>query len=152
MTNKEDILKMMEDMNDKDNFEEFSYNFNIDEIKEAINKVIEEINPKFLSIFDVSIFLGKVAKKLSETIYNSEMDINNKFTIITSIANNVLDELELKGLITLDLSIQFREIFKESSEYKDIISNVSNFMKSTSEQKQMILTNSFQSIISKFIT
>jgi ribosomal protein S25 len=152
MTSKEDILKMMEDMNDKNEFEEFSYEFNIDEIKEAINKVIDELNPNLISVFDVSIFLGKVAKKLTETFYNSDMDMGNKYTVITSIANSVLDELELKGLITLDLSIQFREIFKESAEYKDVINNVSNFMKADAEQKQMILTKSFQTIISKFIT
>jgi len=152
MTSKEDIIKMMEDMNDKNEFEEFSYEFNIDEIKEAINKVIDELNPNLISVFDVSIFLGKVAKKLTETFYSSEMDMGNKYTVITSIANSVLDELELKGLITLDLSVQFREIFKESAEYKDVINNVSNFMKSTPEQKQLILTKSFQNIISKFIT
>ena len=141
---------MMEDINDKDEFEEIKYEFNIDEIKDAINKVIDELNPTFLTVFDISIFLGKVAKKLVETVYDTDLSIENKYTVIITIASSVLEELELRGLITLDLSIQFKEIFKDSSQFKDTISNISNFMKASPEQKQLILVNSFQNLLTNF--
>ena len=150
MSNKNDIIKMMEDINDKDEFEEIKYEFNIDEIKDAINKVIDELNPTFLTVFDISIFLGKVAKKLVETVYDTDLSIENKYTVIITIASSVLEELELRGLITLDLSIQFKEIFKESSQFKDTISSISNFMKASPEQKQLILVNSFQNLLTNF--
>jgi hypothetical protein len=150
MSNKNDIIKMMEDINDKDEFEEIKYEFNIDEIKDAINKVIDELNPTFLTVFDISIFLGKVAKKLVETVYDTDLSIENKYTVIITIASSVLEELELRGLITLDLSIQFKEIFKDSSQFKDTISNISNFMKASPEQKQLILVNSFQNLLTNF--
>jgi hypothetical protein len=150
MSNKNDIIKMMEDINDKDDFEDIKYEFNTEEIKDAVNNVINELNPTFLTVFDISIFLGKVAKKLVETVYDTNLSLENKYTVIITIANSVLEELELRGLITLDLSIQFKEIFKESAQFKDTISNISNFMKSSNEEKQIILVNSFQNLLSNF--
>jgi hypothetical protein len=131
--------------------EEFNINFTIDQIREAINKVIEEMDPNFVSLFDISIFLGNVAKKLSSTLKDDNLSFDKKYNIILSISQTVVDELEQKGLINLELSTQFREIFRDGDKYKDILSSFSNFLSSSKEVKQKIIMNTFESLLNRFL-
>ena len=126
-----------------------SFQFNKEDIRNVMNKLIEEMNPKFLSIFDISIFLGNVGKKLNETISDKNLRIKDKYAIIVNISKTVVDELEERGLIDLEIANDFREAFKDSNEYSEIINNISNFMSSSKEQKQKIISKALENITSK---
>jgi hypothetical protein len=115
------------------------FNFSPESIKDVINNLLEELNPRFVSVFDISIFLGNVGKNLTQTVKSKNLTINEKYTIILNISKTVIDELEERGLIDLELANEFRETFKSSAGYSDLINDISNFMSSSKEhQKEMI--------------
>lgn len=134
---------------EEDEIPKESFKFSSEDIKDVMNKLINELNPKFLSIFDISIFLGNVGKKLNETLTNKTITIKEKYAIILNISKTVVDELEERGLIDLELANDFREAFKDSNEYSEIICNISNFMSSSKEQKQKMLNKAFENITNK---
>lgn len=134
---------------ESDNEQETEFNFTTEKIKEVITNIIDELNPTFLSIFDISVFLGNVGKKLSETISNKELSFKNKYSIIIKISKTVVVELEERGLIDLDMANEFREVFKDSDEYNEMISSISNFMSASKEQQQKIVNKALENITNK---
>lgn len=126
--------------------------FTIEQIKDVINILIEELSPNFTTVFDISFFLGKVANKLMTTFENEETTFETKLNVITGIADNVVNELEERGLITFELSHQFKEIFKDSSEYKKMLLNINNFFSLPAEKKQEIIVSSIQNLLTNFLT
>jgi len=127
------------------------FEFDINSIKEAVSSLIEELNPVFSSIFDISIFLGNVGKKLSDTVKNKELNFKTKYKMIISISKTVVDMLEEKGLIDLEMANEFREVFKDSEEYNEVISTVSNFMSSSKEQQQKMVNKAIKNMGYKFL-
>jgi len=151
----EDILKIMEEENEiKEDMttEIIGFNFSKDEINNAINNILDELKPKFNSIFDVSMFLGNVAKKLISTLVDSNLKIKDKYRVIFEINRTVIDELEERGIITMDLAFQFREMFKDDNEVKDIVYSVSDFFDSSPEEKTMMISSAISGFIGKFLT
>lgn len=151
---KEEFIKSLEE--DESNYmepdnESSGIDFTIEQIREAINRVIDEMNPNFISLFDISIFLGNVAKKLSSTLNDNNLSFDKKYQIILSISQTVVDELEQRGLINIEMSSEFKEVFRDGEKYKDILSNVSNFLSSSKENKQKIIMNAFENILNRFL-
>jgi len=132
--------------NDSEAGDDINFEFDINSIKEAVSSLIEEINPVFLSIFDISIFLGNVGKKLSDTVKNKELNFKTKYKMIVSISKTVVDMLEEKGLIDLEMANEFREVFKDSDEYNEMISTISNFMSSSKEQQQKMVNKALKNM------
>jgi hypothetical protein len=151
---REEFIKSLEE--DESNYNEpenesSGIDFTIEQIREAINRVIDEMNPNFISLFDISIFLGNVAKKLSSTLNDNNLSFDKKYQIILSISQTVVDELEQRGLINIEMSSEFKEVFRDGEKYKDILSNVSNFLSSSKENKQKIIMNAFENILNRFL-
>jgi hypothetical protein len=157
--NKEDLIKFLEQDNSNyeipDSESEESgfkdYKFDLDQIKEAINKVIEELNPNFSSLFDISIFLGNVAKNLTSTMKDENISFDTKYNILISISQTVCEELENRGLISVEMSMEFKEAFKDGQKYKDVLSSVSDFFTASKDKKRKILMNAFENVLSRFL-
>jgi hypothetical protein len=133
------------------NFSE-KFNFSDEFIKEIMGKIIDEINPTFITIFDISVFLGTVAKRIAETVIDGELSFKSKYSIVIGISKVVVDELETRGLIDLEMANDFREMFKESDEYNDIISGISSFMSSSKEEKQVIVQTTIKNLTQKLLS
>lgn len=136
---------------ESENDENFNFDFNLDEIKDAINKVLEELNPRFSSLFDISIFLGNVAKKLTSTIRDESLSFDKKYNVIIGISQIVCEELENRGLISIEMSMEFREAFKDGQKYKDVLSSISGFFSAPKETKHKMIMNAFENVLSKFL-
>jgi len=151
----DDILKIMEEENeikDDTTTEIIRFNFSKDDINNAINNILDELKPKFNTVFDVSMFLGNVAKKLISTLVDSNLKIKDKYRVIFEINKTVIDELEERGIITMDLAFQFREMFKDDSEVKDIVYSVSDFFDSSPEERTRMISSAISGFIGKFLT
>jgi hypothetical protein len=155
--NREEFIKSLEDdnasdiENDDDIAEELNFDFSPEQIKEAINNVISEINPTFVSIFDVSIFLGNVAKKLTSTLKNESIPFDVKYKIILQISQTVVNELEQKGLIDIEMASEFKSSIKEGEQYKDVVGKISSFFTSPPDVKHKLIMNTLDGLLNRFL-
>lgn len=116
--------------------------FSADQIQKAIAEALAQNIGEINNVISMSLFVSNVGKKLINTIGNNNLTAVERIDIIANIGEKITDHLESKTLITFELAQQFREVLKNTDEFKATIQAINNFVLADPEQKKNIL-NSF---------
>jgi SNF2 family DNA or RNA helicase len=75
------------------------------ELKLIITKLLDEdSSKKFTSIVDICLFLWEIVDKIMEGVNDKNMSLQQKEDLAVLIANSVVNFLEEKGMITIELA------------------------------------------------
>lgn len=116
--------------------------FTSEQITNAINEVLGSNIGTINNVISMSLFVSNVGKRLINTLENKNLTAVERIDIIASIGEKITDTLEEKTVITFELAQQFREVLKNTDDFKATIQSVSNFVLADTEQKKAML-NSF---------
>jgi hypothetical protein len=119
--------------------------FTIDQIKDVLETFLKDEAPKLNNIIDVTLFISKVAKKILNTVTNETLTATQKIKTTIDISEMLVDELELRTIISLELAAEFRETLKNSESITEMFASMSvftdaitkvgeNFLKDNSEK------------------
>lgn len=101
--------------------------FSIDQIKEVLESFLKTEAPKLNNIIDVTLFISKVAKKILSTVTSETLSATQKIKTTIDISEKLVDELELRTIISLELAAEFRETLKSSESITEMLSSMSIF-------------------------
>ncbi len=119
--------------------------FTIDQIKEVLETFLEKGAPRLNNIIDVTLFISKVSKQILTTFNNENLSVTQKIKATIDISEKVVDELESRTIISLELANEFRETLKDSESITEMLGSMSvftdaitkvgeNFLKENSEK------------------
>jgi hypothetical protein len=114
--------------------------FTTEQITEAITAVLESNKVELNNVISLSIFVSNVGKRLIGTLNNNTLTAVQRVDIIADIGLQITAYLEEKTLITFELAQQFREVLKNTDDFKQTIQAVNNFVLADPEQKKTILS------------
>jgi hypothetical protein len=116
--------------------------FTPEQITAAINEVLGVNIGSINNVISMSIFVSNVGKKLINTLENKNLSPVERIDIIATIGEKITDTLEEKTIITFELAHQFREVLKNTDDFKLTIQSINNFVLADTEQRKVLL-NSF---------
>jgi hypothetical protein len=115
--------------------------FSAEQITNAINDVLGANIGTINNVISMSIFVSNVGKKLISTLDNKNLTPVERIDIIANIGEKITDTLEEKTVITFELAQQFREVLKNTDDFKLTIQSINNFVLADTEQKKSILSS-----------
>jgi hypothetical protein len=115
--------------------------FTTEQINVAIAAVLEQNKAEINNVISLSLFVSNVGKKLIGTINSSTLTAVQRVDIIADIGSQITSYLEEETLITFELAQQFREVLKNTDEFKQTIQAINNFVLADPEQKKTILSS-----------
>ncbi len=115
--------------------------FTTEQINNAIAYVLENNKAELNNVISLSIFVSNVGKQLIGTLNNATLTAVQRIDIIADIGAQITTYLEGKTLITFELAQQFREVLKNTDDFKQTIQAVNNFVLADPEQKKTILSS-----------
>jgi hypothetical protein len=115
--------------------------FTTEQITEAITAVLESNKAELNNVISLSIFVSNVGKRLIGTLNNNTLTAVQRIDIIADIGTQITSYLEEKTLITFELAQQFREVLKNTDDFKQTIQSINNFVLADPEQKKTILSS-----------
>jgi len=115
--------------------------FTAEDIAKVVSELLIENAGQLNNVISLSLFVSNVGKRLINTVQNNKLTIEQKVDVIAKVGSQVVEELENKGHITLELALQFREVLSNTEEFKSTIKAVSSFMIATPEERKSILSN-----------
>ena len=115
--------------------------FTTEQINNAIAYVLENNKAELNNVISLSIFVSNVGKQLIGTLNNATLTAVQRVDIIADIGAQITTYLEGKTLITFELAQQFREVLKNTDDFKQTIQAVNNFVLADPEQKKTILSS-----------
>jgi len=115
--------------------------FSAEQITNAINDVLGANIGTINNVISMSIFVSNVGKKLISTLDNKNLTPIERIDIIANIGEKITDTLEEKTVITFELAQQFREVLKNTDDFKLTIQSINNFVLADTEQKKAILSS-----------
>lgn len=115
--------------------------FTTEQITEAITAVLESNKAELNNVISLSIFVSNVGKRLIGTLNNNTLTAVQRIDIIADIGTQITTHLEEKTLITFELAQQFREVLKNTDDFKQTIQSINNFVLADPEQKKTILSS-----------
>jgi hypothetical protein len=124
--------------------------FTEEEIKNVVNSLLGE-SKTLNNVIEMSIFVTNVGKTLIATIKDRDVTLLQKFEIIQNIGNVVVNHLEDKAIITLELAQEYREVLKNTGEYKETLSGLSDFLEAPPETKKVMFGNFLCSCIKSLL-
>ena len=116
--------------------------FTPEQIKEALNEVLKDAIPKFNNVLDLTFFVSKVSKQLLTTLQNESINRGDKVKATISISNTIIDELEIKGIVDLEMANEFREILTNTQSMADML----NHFGETFSEMEKIATKSWNDL------
>jgi len=125
--------------------------FTPEDIAKVVAELVAENANELTNVISLSLFVSNVGKRLINTVQNNKLTIEERVDVIAKIGSQVVEELETKGHITLELALQFREVLSNTDEFKSTIKAVSNFMIASPEEKKSILSNFLCSCITSVL-
>lgn len=134
------VLKIIQDMD-----------FTPEDIAKVVAQLIAENATNLNNVISLSLFVANTGKRLIDTVENNKLTIEQRVDVIARIGSQVVEELENKGHITLELALQFREVLSNTDEFKSTIKSVSNFMIATPDERKSILAKFLCSCINSVL-
>jgi len=113
--------------------------FTTEQIIGAINDVLGQNKIDLNNVISLSLFVSNVGKKLIGTLNNVYLTAVQRIDIIADIGAQITAYLEEKTLITFELAQQFRDVLKNTDEFKQLIQAINNFALAEPEEKKTIL-------------
>lgn len=125
--------------------------FTTEQIQAAITEVLTQNAGEINNVVNMSLFVSAVGKRLISTLGNNKLSVVERIDIIAGVGEKVTDYLEAKTLVTFELAQQFRDVLKNSDDFKNTIQSINNFVLADPEQKKtmlsMFLCNCINSIL-----
>lgn len=125
--------------------------FTPEDISRVVSELIAENAADITNVISLSLFVSNVGKRLIDTIQNNKLTIEQRVDIIAKIGSQVVEDLENKGRITIELAYQFREVLSNTNEFKATINAVSNFVIASPEERKSILSGFLCSCITTIL-
>ena len=125
--------------------------FTPEQITSAINEVLAANIGAINNVISMSIFVSNVGKKLINTLENKNLTAVERIDIIANIGEKITDTLEERTVITFELAQQFREVLKNTDDFKSTIQSVNNFVLADVEEKKAILSSFLCSCITSIL-
>jgi hypothetical protein len=106
-----------------------------DELKIIVGKLLDEdSSKKFTSIVDICLFLWEIVDKIMEGVNDKNMTLQQKEDLAVLIANSVVNFLEERGMITVELAEKSRRIISTADVFLDLLLG----LKGVGSLKQMV--------------
>ena len=125
--------------------------FTVEQIQAAVTEVLAQNVGEINNVISMSLFVSNVGKKLINTLGNKSLTAVERVDIIAAIGEQITNHLEEKTLITFELAQQFREVLKNTDEFKATIQSINNFVLADPEQKKTMLSAFLCSCISSIL-
>jgi hypothetical protein len=128
--------------------------FTPEQIKDVVNQLVNENVQQFSSIFEICMFISNVNKKLKELFCNENIAIGDIINNTTEIGTVVVDTLEVKSIITLDLASEYREILSNTVSIKESLAGFVDLNMTMGEAKEngkKILSNMLKSFVDNLL-
>lgn len=115
--------------------------FSADQIKEFLEKALGEQTPVLSNLIDITLFISKVSKGLISTLTDKNLNATEKLTLTLSVSETIVNELEMKTIISLELANEFRNTLKNGQSISNMLSSFSDFTEKISEAIPAELVN-----------
>ena len=124
-------------------------NISSEEVKAIAAKILDgDKSKKFSSIVDICIFIWEIVDKVIETMNDNSMNMQQKEDFAVSIANSIINFLEERGLITVDLAFRSRNLVRTADVFLDILLSLKSMNNITQMVKNPTKENCIKSIFS----
>lgn len=100
--------------------------FTDEQINEVLNTFLGEKAPEFRNVLELTIFISKISRELLNTVKNTTIDKDMKVKVTVDIGKKIVDELENRGVITIEMSNEVREILTNTQTLSDMFSTFMN--------------------------
>lgn len=95
---------------------------NADQIKSVVNQLLgKKTADDFATAFDVCQFLKSVVDKVLQTTNNTKLTLQEKEDFMVSIAGTVVDFLEEKGILKVEVAQKTRSMIKTVDIFLDVM-------------------------------
>ena len=120
-----------------------------EEIKIIIGKLLDaDSSKKFSSTVDICMFLWEIVDKIMEGVNSETMTMQQKEDLAVSIASSVINFLEERGMITVELASKARSLVKTADVFLDLLLGLKGMNSLTQMVKNPTKENCFKSIFS----
>lgn len=123
------MLKRIRNKN-KNNYFYFEMEVTPEQVKNVIFDIIEKQLPIFTTVLDITNFIVRVKRKLSAILEDPSLTSEQRYNNSLTIASTIVDELEIQGIITLELAIEMRSFLKQSLKHKQVAVDLLEIKKS----------------------
>lgn len=106
--------------------------FTNEQINEVLNSFLGDKAPEFRNVLELTIFISKISKELLSTVKNNSVDRDAKVKVTVDVGRRIIDELEVRGLVTLEMANEVREILTNTETLSDMFSTFMNEVETTS--------------------
>ena len=128
--------------------------FTSEQIKDAINILINDNIQEINSVFEICMFVANVNNKLKELFCNGESKLGDIINNTTEIGSVVVDTLESKSIITLDLANEYREVLNSTISIKESLSGIIDLNITVTDVKEngkKMLSNLLKSFVDNLL-
>jgi hypothetical protein len=112
------------------------------------NLLDKEGSKKFENVVDIGTFLWKVVHKILETTKDASLKLQQKEDILVEISGTVINFLEEKGIITIELAEKGRNLLKTADVFLDVLIGMYSFVTVNEVVKNPSKENCIKSIFS----
>jgi hypothetical protein len=120
-----------------------------EEIKIIIGKLLDaDSSKKFSSTVDICMFLWEIVDKIMEGVNSETMTMQQKEDLAVSIASSVINFLEERGMITVELASKARSLVRTADVFLDLLLGLKGMNSLTQMVKNPTKENCFKSIFS----
>jgi hypothetical protein len=121
--------------------------------KEDLKKIVCQILDKdktktFNSVIDIATFLWEVVEKIIEISKDKELTLQQKEDLAVKNAGIVVDFLEEKSVITVELAIKVRSLIKTADVFLDILIGIYSFVEIKKTMSNPTPQNCFKAMFS----
>lgn len=114
----------------KNNYFYFEMEVTPEQVKNAIFGIIEKQLPIFTTVLDITNFIVKVKRKLANILEDPSLTSEQRYNNSVTVATTIVDELEVQGIISLELAIEMRSFLKQSLKHKQVAVDLLEIKKS----------------------
>ncbi len=125
------------------------YKMDFETVKQIFNELIASNTYRFDSVFDITMFISVINRRFAEEI--KKLTMQEKITKIQDIGNYVIDELEIRALVTIELARDFRNILKNTDSYRNMFQGLSDFFDAPMEEKKAMISDFLCGFIQKML-
>jgi hypothetical protein len=112
------------------------------------NLLDKEGSKKFETVVDIGTFLWKVVHKILETTNDASLKLQQKEDILVEISGTVIDFIEERGMITVELAEKSRSLLKTADVFLDVLIGIYSFVSVNEVLKNPSKENCIKSIFS----
>jgi hypothetical protein len=120
-----------------------------EDLKLVVSNLLDkEGSKKFETVVDIGTFLWKVVHKILETTNDASLKLQQKEDILVEISGTVINFIEERGMITVELAEKSRSLLKTADVFLDVLIGIYSFVSVNEIVKNPSKENCIKSIFS----